>query len=363
MSTGIYFLIYNSFVFIWAFLLIFAFFKREKRQENYVKPKYSPKIKSVSILIPCGSQHVDKLKEKIKAFNLFESFVKWDIVVVFDSKRPNKQPEFLAGVNTIYTGEWLGKTEAQNIGIKLCKNNVILLNDVDTVVTEYQLLVMLKEFEETKFCGVVTAPIKFLKDIKNTNTLARFVDLYWKCENRLRLILSEVGLLTTAAGPCMLINKNVWPEDGLDSRCGDDCALPLVALGNNYIVLQSKCTPIIDYHYADDSIEQSARKRMAERNVFATIDCIKKYPKLYLYLPIIYSHKLSRWFTGILFILQFPFLVYFYPFPTVASFLIFCSLSFFKLEVFANCIRLLRFNIALSLGTINYLLGNVRNKY
>ena len=241
----------------------------------------------------------EKIKHIISHINKLNKF---EIICIDDGSSSNiVNNQSFDNLFLLSLPEWKGKTAAQNLAITHARYDIILSLDFDTIITKNSIYEMLHFFKDSHV-GVVSPVLRYYNSTESNHSFTVTSNFYWSTEIITRKFLSSCNLLLTAAGPAMMFRRIIWPASGLKLCHGDDCAIPLIACGNDYLVKQSSLkTCLLDKQYAP-SRQFQARTRMAERNIAASLHYlsgISNKPKLLLSLIV---HRLLRWFSPLFFI-------------------------------------------------------------
>lgn len=188
-----------------------------------------------------------------------------------------------------------GKSIAQNAAVREISDEIIVVTDVDTVFAPGFLAAITRPFGDQRV-GCVSGRLCFTK---GNRTISVSQSLYWRFEIWLRRRESEVGLLATATGACMAFRREIFRP--LMPSCGEDCAIPLDAIDQGFLVVHADDAVAYDCLPDTASGELRARARMTSRNLRGTL----AHPQLLTpwrhpgYALSLWSHKLLRWATPV----------------------------------------------------------------
>jgi len=186
-----------------------------------------------------------------------------------------------------------GKSAAQTMAMTEIADEIIVLSDADTDFAPDCVEQLVAPFSDPQV-GCVTGTI-VSRD--TSRPLSKDQALYWRFENWLRLCESDVGILITAAGPCMAFRRELFKP--LAPTLGDDCMIPLDVALQGYRIVHAPLATAHDTFPATPLGEFLARKRMTTRNLagfFARPALLNpfRYPGYALSL---WLHKIFRWMT------------------------------------------------------------------
>lgn len=188
----------------------------------------------------------------------------------------------------------LGKSGAQNLAVPKAKGDVIVLTDAEAVFDPGFVHEIAAPFIDPSV-GCATANLGLMD---REGVIAKSQGLYWRYEQTLRRLESDLGLLAVASGQSMAFRRSLFVD--LPPYVGDDCFIPLA------IVEQGKRTVYCDKARAYDAFESeverefATRVRMTMRNwtgtwLFPSLLNPLRRPG---YALALWSHKLLRWLGG-----------------------------------------------------------------
>jgi len=158
----------------------------------------------------------------------------------------------------------LGKSAAQNAGIRQSKFPFLLLTDVGCRMEPDALREMVRIAEECG-AGCVGANVQYERSKYDRDDSSGF---YWKVEERVRRAESKAGVLLSVCGSAILVRRAVFRE--LDHDTGDDFVIPMD------VVLQGGKTKFAPGAIVHDSwpastlrSEVKVRRRITLRNMLS----------------------------------------------------------------------------------------------
>ena len=185
----------------------------------------------------------------------------------------------------------IGKTAAQNEGLELVEGQVVVFTDADSSFGPEFLDVVKQGFLDARV-GLVDCQVLFQQgDGKISENQSR----YWRFEQSIRRIESDLGILAVASGAGLSIRRDLIQP--MRDDVGEDCLLPLQVVEQGFLVRHMKEAQVVDRMPDSTEGELRARARMTARNIRGTL------PHRRLLNPLahpgiafaLWSHKLLRW--------------------------------------------------------------------
>src|SRR2546423_10934580 len=100
----------------------------------------------------------------------------------------------------------LGKTNAQNEGVKQCRGKVIVFSDATAVYHPKALLYLAAHYADAKV-GAVSGRYKYF-DPENSSPTGLGSVAFWNYENMIKLLQSRIGTLTGCSGCIYSVRRN-----------------------------------------------------------------------------------------------------------------------------------------------------------
>ena len=305
------------------------------------KADYFP---GVSLLITAHNEE-KRIEEKIKntlALNYPKD--KMQIIVISDGST-DRTVEIAGsfremGVELLEIPTRHGKHYGQGEGIKIARNDIVVLTDATTFLETNSLKNIVANFAD-RTVGCVSG----LDMIQNSHNGPSGEGAYVKYEMKLRDLESQVGSLVGASGSFYALRKSlagIWYPD-----MSNDFYLPIIARMNNYRTILDK-TAVGYYNIIEDPQREFQRK---VRTVVHGIDVLVKFrsilnPFRYGFFAFqMASHKLFRWLVPFALILIFCSNLFLYKDSPFYLTMLVCQLLFYLLTVSAYFIRSLQHKV------------------
>jgi len=246
-----------------------------------------------------------------------------------------------------------GKHYGQGKGIKMAKNDIVILSDVTTFLKEDAVGKIVRNFADQKI-GCVSG----LDEIQNVDSNIQGEGAYVKYEMKLRAFESDVNSLVGVSGSFFAVRKHLCQNwiDNLSS----DFYMPIIAHMNGYRTVLEK--EAIGYYKVLNKQQKEFSRKV--RTVVHGIEVLSQFKgilnpfKYGLYSCQMLSHKLSRWLVPLYLI--FLFWTNFLLVSQNTFFLITLALQivFYIFAIFAYFIKsltkILFFRIPLFFVMVNY---------
>jgi biofilm PGA synthesis N-glycosyltransferase PgaC len=184
----------------------------------------------------------------------------------------------------------LGKSGAQNVGMRETKGDIIILTDAEASFDPSCVREMVTAFTQT--VGCVTAHLRMME---RSGAVAASQGLYWSYELKVRDLESRLGILAVASGSAMAFRRALFRD--LPAHVGDDCIIPLDIVDQGYRVVHCRSALAYDVMEAEDAREFHSRIRMTTRNWTGTwlVPSLLNPFRHPGYAFALWSHKLLRW--------------------------------------------------------------------
>lgn len=287
---------------------ISLFFKEKYFQQN--------NFPTISILISVYNEE-KVIKQKIENIaNLNYEFAKIEVLIGSDCSIDNTN-KILEECKKEYT--WLslylfnerrGKALVLNDLVGYSKNEVIVFSDADTVFDKNILKFLSSHFINPKVGGV-SGRIVLSEPEENFN---RSIEekIYWEYEDFIKKSEGKCGILVSANGGNYSVRRDLFVNIPVDKAVTDDLFTTLAILKQAYKFL-------FDYNavafedVANEVIDEYKRKTRYSATNFQTLAYFKglMFNKNLLISLALWSHKIFRWLTPILFFLILFLIFYF----------------------------------------------------
>jgi cellulose synthase/poly-beta-1,6-N-acetylglucosamine synthase-like glycosyltransferase len=232
---------------------------------------------------------------------------KIEVIVVSDGSTDNTErivEHFAADdsrIRLLRTGGRAGKSNAQNLGVKEARGELLFMTDAGSRLDRNTLRLLAADLADPKV-GLVSATLEL---VDSENAISKGQGLYWRYELFMRQAESDLGVLAAASGVALAMKKSLFRP--LDAMYGEDCTLPLDVRLAGYRVLHNSRARAYDSMPHSAEGELRARIRMTARNWTGTLSRNEilnplRYPGTALALI---SHKLLRWLTPLFLIILF----------------------------------------------------------
>lgn len=245
-------LIFAIFIFVLFFVaaihLVYPFLLKRKSKQNMrlflnggtAKSSYS-KLPTVSVLIPLYNEEL-AIKQRIE--NIFESEYpkdKLEIIVVEsgsnDRTRSIIETSFHREVTLITEDERTGKAHAINLGLNVCKGEVIILTDATTLYDKKTILHLVIPFTDRTIGGVSA-----LYDVPNRDESqsAASEQVFWLRKDSIRVLESKVHSTSWLSGEACAFRNKIVTRVNEDTLADDsNIALQIISKGYRSVVNQN----------------------------------------------------------------------------------------------------------------------------
>lgn len=198
--------------------------------------------------------------------------------------------------------EQKGRAYVHNQSVKKAQGNILIFTDAQTVFDRDFLNYILPHFSDPRV-GAVSGRIYYLNE--GESTITKSAGIYWKYEEYLRKLESDLDLLAVGSGATLAMRREVYKPLYLTEDI--DYAATINAKLMGYSVRYEPMARAFDY--ISSSIEKVHKTRIRQtsrafKSIFLRWIRISplRYPRIFVS---IYSHKLSRHLTPFYMILIF----------------------------------------------------------
>jgi cellulose synthase/poly-beta-1,6-N-acetylglucosamine synthase-like glycosyltransferase len=262
-------------------------------------------VPSVTIIVPVHNEEQALERKLGNCLDLDYPPGLFEIVVVSDGSSDGSAGVVRrfarehANIRLVESTDRIGKSAAQNLAAAAAVGEVLLLTDVDAVLSPDALRMAARQFRHAD-AGCVTGHVVW--GSSNNPARAQSENLYWRFEHAIWAREAALGTLSCASGPCMAVRRSLFSE--IDPRYGDDVVLPLDILRQGARVAYEPALTALDISTADAAAALRARARMTLRSFGGTLSrhaVFSPVRRPALFVTVV-SHKILRWATPFLFL-------------------------------------------------------------
>lgn len=207
---------------------------------NNTKPFSDCTLPFVSILVPVYNEELS-IKQRIE--NLFKSDYpqnKLEIIVVDsgsnDGTRSAIETGFCDRVTLVIEEERKGKAHAINLGLDLCKGEIIILTDATALYDEKTILHLVTPFKD-KTIGGVSALYKIPNSDESHSSGSERT--FWSHKDSIRILESKVHSTSWLSGEACAFRNKIINRVSEDSLADDsNIALQVISKGYRSVVNQ-----------------------------------------------------------------------------------------------------------------------------
>lgn len=259
-----------------------------------------------------------------------------------------------------------GRALVHNDAVKAARGEIVVFTDADTRFHSQFLQMLVSNFADEKV-GCVSGSLFYTNT--HSTSVSMGLGVYWRFENIVRQLETQLGSYCSSSGACMAIRKRIFKP--LDKAEDADTACPLDAIMAGFRVVHDK--QAIAYDSMPSTVKGEIRSRIRTTVVSMHGRCRKKhlmnplrYPK---YSWAIFSHRILRWLTPYFLLLAFltsGLLLFLDPHPlweaALISQLAFYLLAFLGYLLERNGVKIPGVStiFTFSLVNIGFLLGTFR---
>jgi biofilm PGA synthesis N-glycosyltransferase PgaC len=194
-----------------------------------------------------------------------------------------------------------GKTAVQNDLVTRSRGEILIFTDAASFLTADTIQKIVANFNDERV-GCVAGRMRFINTDQNLTTKSQ--GLYWQYESKLRNLESRVGSLIGVDGPLYAIRRRCYVP--LAHNVISDLLTPLLILENGSKVVLETEARVDEAPTVNAGQEFATRRRITLRGLVGIRSCARllnpiKHP--FLAFQIIF-HKIVRWFTGLLLMLN-----------------------------------------------------------
>lgn len=359
-----------------ALLLVLSVFRRQRRSE----PGYTP---TISILIAACNEEAGIAQKLEQTLNLNYPGDKLEILVVSDGSQDRTDEIVLQcpdpRVRLVRIPNRLGKTNAQNEGVRHASGEVLVFSDATTVYHPQALMCLAANYADPAV-GAVSGRYQYF-DLNQTSPTGLGTIAFWNYENNIKVCQSRISTLTGCCGCIYSVRKDMYTE--LPADIISDLVQPLwVVQKGGRVVFEDRA---LAYEQTTESTSEEFTMRVrvisrGMRGLLSIPELLQPWSHPWISFQL-FSHKILRWMVPVLLLLLLADNLLLISQPYYRAFLI-LQLCFYALALLQVVVPLHRrwkplgvplyfctLNAAAFVGAIELLRGNrhviwqpVRNK-
>ena len=302
-------LIFILFYIYFGYPILMLLLSNFKKNDIKMNEKYFP---YVSLIIAAYNEEA-VIKEKI------ENSLKLDYpkdkleIIVFSDTSTDRTDEIVKEyekkrIKLIRIEGRKGKTICQNEVVKLAKGEIIVFSDANSMYEPNAIKKIVRHFFDKKV-GCVVGELRYEKNFcKGGANIVKGEDVYWSYDQILKRLESKISSLVAGNGSIYAVRKSIYVD--LSSIMCSDFVEPLMIFEKGYKIVYEP-EAIARENTAENSQKEFQRRiRIVTQSVYSLL---KNKLILNLLNPLKYgifsiqllSHKILRWFSGVLLILIF----------------------------------------------------------
>lgn len=256
---------------------------------------YEPRL---SVLI-CAYNEAGGIAEKLRqTLTLDYPADKLEILVVSDGST-DRTEEIVKSfcddrVRLLRTSRRLGKTNAQNEGVRHCNGEVIIFSDATTVYHRSALLFLAANYRNPHV-GAVSGRYKYFDERGDSPNGAGSI-AFWDYENAIKSCQSRIRTITGCCGCIYSVRKSVYTE--LPADIISDLVQPLWAIKQGHSVVFEDRALAYEATTATSQQELAMRVRVitrAMRGILSVKGLLNPLQHGWVAFQLL-SHKVLRWF-------------------------------------------------------------------
>jgi hypothetical protein len=203
-------------------------------------------------------------------------------------------------VRLLRFSEQRGKGLVSNDAVEEASGTWLLFTDAETRLQPDALRQMARHFEDPAV-GMVDGELVCVNE--DASSIAADVGLYWRLESALKAAESDLGCLSSTFGSCSALRRSLFepllPTEDIDFRT------PLDLVADGYRIVHERRAQVAEVTHSGLRDQYAARVRMVTKNLPGTLRrCDRRIARRPLVLLGVVSHKLLRWFTPYLLIVN-----------------------------------------------------------
>ena len=283
-----------------ALLSVLSVFRRRRR----FQPGYTP---TLSILIAACNEEAGIAQKLEQSLKLDYPSDKLEILVLSDGSQ-DRTDEIVRKcrdprVRLVRIPTRLGKTNAQNEGVRQAKGEILVFSDATTVYHPQALMYLAANYADP-VVGAVSGRYQYF-DLNQTSPTGLGTIAFWNYENNIKVCQSRISTLTGCCGCIYSVRKNMYTA--LPPDIISDLVQPLWVIQKGGRVFFEDRALAYEQTTESTSEEFTMRVRVITRGMRGLLSVPEllqpwKHPWIAFQL---FSHKILRWIVPILLLLLF----------------------------------------------------------
>jgi cellulose synthase/poly-beta-1,6-N-acetylglucosamine synthase-like glycosyltransferase len=187
----------------------------------------------------------------------------------------------------------LGKTNAQNQGVKQCRGEVIIFSDATAIYHPKVILYLAAHYEDSKV-GAVSGRYKYF-DPEDASPTGLGSVAFWNYENMIKLLQSRIGTLTGCSGCIYSVRRQNYVP--LPPEACSDLVQPLCIVRDGYRVAFEDRALAYEETTKNSSQEFKMRVRVGTRGMRGLLsvpELLRPTQHAWTAFQLV-SHKILRW--------------------------------------------------------------------
>ena len=289
-------------------LLLISIFKKNniKMSEDY--------LPGVSLIIAAYNEQAvikDKIENSLKLKYPKDRLE----IIVFSDVSSDRTDEIVKqyekkGIKLVRIEGRKGKTICQNETVKLAKGEIIVFSDANSMYEPAAIKKIVRNFYSEKI-GCVVGELKY--GVLNSTNIVKGENVYWNYDKILKKLESKICSVVTGNGAIYGLRKNIYVP--LERNIISDFIEPLVIFKKGYKIVYEPEAVAWENTAENSQKEFGRRIRIVTRSACSLIKnkslCELLNPFRYgIFSVQLLSHKVLRWFSGVLLILIFLFNIF-----------------------------------------------------
>jgi len=224
-------------------LKIFSKKIRTRTNSNLIHPRDShfpgnSSLPLVSILMPVYNEEIVIQRRLNNIFSTDYPKDKLEVIIVesgsTDKTRLIIEKSFLEKVNLIKEEQRTGKAHAINLGLAICKGDIVLLTDGTTFYERDTIIKLVESFRDPSI-GAVSA--SYNVPDKQRNHIVASEHFFWMQKDKIRVLESAVFSTSWLSGEACAFRNNIINKVDEDSLADDsNIALHVISRGHRAVV-------------------------------------------------------------------------------------------------------------------------------
>lgn len=261
-------------------------------------------------------------------------------------------------LNYVFFDKRRGKKFVLNDIVKLAKNEILVFCDSNTIYNKDALKNLVKYYADSRVGGVC-GRLKLIEGLDNFET-GNQEKKYWDYESWIKNDEGKLGVLIGANGGIYSIKRNLFTPMPENEPVVDDLylSLKILEMGKDFVyTTEAEAVETLSLKVKS---EFDRKVRIMPSNL-ETLKCVKSliFSSRILVSYGLWSHKIIRWFSPILFILLFILNIFLLQSASIFKILLFMQLLFYFFAVIGFILNKVNLKITLFSMTYYFLITNV----